>query len=148
MQIRQATVLDFGRGLLACLNNLSETSFPKGGNRIVKFMQQRAKLGVKTMVAVHRGLVVGTYSVFVEPKFIHGGSYVAHIEDVCVHPDWEGKGVGKTMMCHALAAAEKKKCYKAVLYCSQSLIPYYKKFGFYHNGSGMRLDFSPTESRD
>lgn len=147
MEIRSYGVADFRRGLLESLNALSDTHFDPP-SRAALFAEHRRRKGVNTFVAVEGDEVVGTYSVFVEPKFIHGGSWVGHIEDVAVRPDRQGRGVGRALVEHAVAFCKRAGCYKAVLHCSPELVPFYERAGFYHNGSGMRLDIDPNEEKD
>jgi glucosamine-phosphate N-acetyltransferase len=145
MTVRDFRVADFKKGLLESLGALSETAFA-GPSVATHFARLRRKRGVRTFVAVEvvdcRQVVVGTCSVFVEPKFIHGGSWVGHVEDVAVHPDWQGKGVGTALVRHAIAHCKSAGCYKVVLYCAPEVVPFYERVGFYHNGSGMRLDLA------
>lgn len=151
MEIRDFRQADFDKGLLECLNALATTAFDTKA-RITQFTYERKERGVRTFVATEKSrgkqVIVGTYSVFVEPKFIHGGSYVGHIEDVCVHPHWQGKGVGKALMRHAVAHCVTAGCYKVVLDCLPELVPFYQQFGFYSNGDGMRLDLDSREGMD
>lgn len=152
MTIRDFRQADFKKGLLECLNALSETRFTKASDS-GRFARERKARGVRTFVMATRGpdgrqVVVGTYSVIVEPKFLHGGSWVGHVEDVCVHPDWQGQGVGKALVDHAVNFCRHANCYKVVLHCSQDLIPFYERAGFYYNGCGMRLDIDASEEKD
>ncbi len=66
-------------------------------------------------VAVHEGRVVGTYALLIMDNLGHLGAPSGVIEDVAVDPAWQGRGVGKLMMCDALARCSEKGCYKAAL---------------------------------
>ena len=44
-------------------------------------------------VAILDGRVVGSTSMIIEPKFIHDGGNVAHIEDVVVSQEYQGKRI-------------------------------------------------------
>ncbi len=152
MTIRDFRQADFKKGLLECLNALSETKF-KTRYVINVFTAARAARGIRTFVMTDvdeegKQIVVGTYSLMLEPKFIHGGSWVGHIEDVCVCPKHQGKGIGKALIDHAIHVCRSHKCYKVVLHCSRDLIAFYERAGFYLNGSGMRLDINSSEDRD
>jgi len=151
MEIRDFRQADFKKGLLECLRALSETVF-QAHYVIGQFAAERKERGIRTFVATEtvedKQVIVGTYSVLIEPKFIHGGSYAGHIEDVAVHPDWQGRGVGKLLMRHAVAFCVTAGCYKVVLDCSPDLVEFYKQFGFYTNGSCMRLDLDSREDMD
>ena len=41
-----------------------------------------------------QGLVIGTTTLLVEPKFIFGGGRVGHIEDVAVRAGYQTRGIG------------------------------------------------------
>lgn len=97
---------------------------------------------MQTLVAVE-GLVdrvVGTISIYFEPKLSRDCRPAAHIEDVAVHPDWQGRGVGALLMETALAIIRDHGCYKVVLNCNESKIGFYEKHGFRQDGICMRLD--------
>lgn len=103
---------------------------------------RRKKLGMHQFVAVTpQGKVIGTATLLVELKFLHGCSTVGHIEDVAVHPGHQGEGIGKALVQACIARAKQvRSCYKVILNCKDGLVPYYEKFGFKHHESQMRLD--------
>lgn len=74
-------------------------------------------------------------------KIIKGGSTVGLIEEVCIHEDHKGKGLGKILVEHVVEYAKQTDCYKVILTCSDELIPFYEKTGFYKSGNTMRVDF-------
>ena len=51
-----------------------------------------------TLVAEDDGKIIGTGSIFIERKYIHGGSYVGHIEDVAIHPLHQNKDIGTALV--------------------------------------------------
>lgn len=59
---------------------------------------------------------------YIQPK--------AHIEDVAVHKDYRGKGLGKEIVKACVNIAQKKNCYRIILTCEDSLIEFYEKLGF------------------
>jgi len=88
-------------------------------------------------VAVRDGKVIGSATIFVEPKFIHGGGKVGHIEDVVVNRENQGEGIGQKLINTLISYAEKKGCYKTILDCTEEVMPFYKKLGFKHNSNAM-----------
>ena len=84
--------------------------------------------------------IVGTASILIEQKFIHNGSCVGHIEDVVVHKNYEGKGIGSLLIKKCIEIAKEYKCYKIILDCNSSKTGFYEKFGFKSNSLCMRLD--------
>ena len=93
-------------------------------------------------VAILDGRVVGSTSMLIEPKFIHNGRNVAHIEDVVVSKDYQGKGIGEMLMRTLLDLAKDNNCYKTILDCTDEVKPFYEKIGFKIISNGMRYDHS------
>ncbi len=93
-------------------------------------------------VAILDGRVVGSTSMIIEPKFIHDGGNVAHIEDVVVSKKYQGKGIGEMLMKSLLDLAKDSNCYKTILNCSDEVKPFYEKIGFKVTSNGMRYDHS------
>ncbi len=91
-------------------------------------------------VAILDGRVVGSTSMIIEPKFIHDGENVAHIEDVVVSKEHQGKGIGEMLMNSLLELAKDNNCYKTILDCSDEVKPFYEKIGFKRTSNGMRYD--------
>jgi len=91
-------------------------------------------------VAILDGRVVGSTTMIIEPKFIHDGGNVAHIEDVVVSKDHQGKGIGEMLMNSLLELAKNNNCYKTILDCSDVVKPFYEKIGFKRSSNGMRYD--------
>lgn len=93
-----------------------------------------------TFVFEKDGKVVGTASINIERKFYHGGKGVAHIEDVAVHPDFRGQGIGRALVLNLLSMARAQNCYKAILDCSDGNVGFYEKLGFCKHDTQMRKD--------
>ncbi len=93
-------------------------------------------------VAIIDGRVVGSTTMLIEPKFIHNGRNVAHIEDVVVSKDYQGKGIGEMLMRSLLDLAKDNNCYKTILDCTDEVKPFYEKIGFKRTSNGMRYDHS------
>ena len=100
----------------------------------------RQMIGMRTLVAVIDNRIVGTASLFIEPKFIHNGGKVAHVDDVAVTDCYQVGGIGKALMERIIDIAKLAGCYKIILDCSPSVVPFYKKLGFYTWQHAMRQD--------
>lgn len=110
-------------------------------NRTIQFYQFRQDRDIRTFVAVDgNDKVIGTASLIVEPKFIHNGSWVGHIEDVAVHREQQRNGIGKMLINHLVESCRIHECYKVVLYCDHELVPFYQKMGFKVYGDLMILN--------
>lgn len=95
---------------------------------------------IHTLVAEQSNTVVGTATLHVLEKLIHGGSFVGLIEDVSVKDKYQGKGIGKLLIEELIKIAEDKKCYKVILNCNKEVKTFYEKMGFKSNEIQMRLD--------
>lgn len=105
-----------------------------------KILRERFSKGVKTFVYVNDGHIVGTASLILEPKFLHGGSRVGHIEDVAVLPEHQHKGIGTALVEHCVQIARETGCYKVVLACAMKNLLFYVKQGFIQHEIAMRRD--------
>lgn len=95
---------------------------------------------IHTYVIEHNREVVGTATLHVLKKLIHGGSHVGVIEDVSVLSSQKGNGLGKKLINKLVEVAEEQKCYKVILNCSQDNVGFYEKCGFEQKEVQMRLD--------
>lgn len=88
-------------------------------------------------IDTEKGIVIGTATVLIEPKFIHDCGSLAHVEDVVVNEGYEGQGIGKALMQRVMKEAKKAQCYRVLLDCSDKNIPFYEKLGFTKRGNEM-----------
>jgi glucosamine-phosphate N-acetyltransferase len=95
---------------------------------------------VRTYVALLDDRVAGTASLFIEPKFIHNGGSVGHIEDVAVHVAYQHHGVGASLVKYLLDVCREMGCYKVILDCEDHVIPFYEHLGFRRWEIAMRAD--------
>jgi glucosamine-phosphate N-acetyltransferase len=87
-----------------------------------------------------RGLVIGTTTLLVEPKFIFGGGRVGHIEDVAIRAGYQRKGIGFKLVNYATEQAVAMRCVRTVLDCSDENVPFYKKIGYSYHGNTMKIE--------
>ena len=83
--------------------------------------------------------ICATAAIFIEKKFIHNMSSVAHIEDVVVDSTYRGAGLGKLIIDKLIRFAKFCDCYKIILNCSQKNVEFYKKCGFIEKEREMAL---------
>jgi glucosamine-phosphate N-acetyltransferase len=86
-----------------------------------------------------QGLVIGTATLLVEPKFIFGGGRVGHIEDVAVRAGYQTRGIGFKLVKYATEQAVLMRCVRTVLDCSDKNIPFYEKIGYSYHGNTMKI---------
>ncbi len=145
MHIRQMVAPDLKRGFIKALCALSDVNLTF--EQAVPVFQRRLNSGLHTYVAEKDGEIVGTASVFIEPKFIHSGGLVGHIEDVAVDPNRHGEGIGSALVQHLIGHCRDLGCYKILLQCTPELMPYYEREGFRQWVCNMRMDLAPANAR-
>lgn len=97
-------------------------------------------INIEIYIAKDSNKTIASGTLLIEQKFIHNGGKVAHIEDIIVHPDYRGRGIGKLLIEHLLFEADKKNCYKTILDCDESVSGFYEKFSFKKSSLQMRKD--------
>lgn len=134
---------DLTKGFFETLSNLHPSNMaPEDALQLFQNLPEC----VKTYVAVEdNGSVVGAATLFVEQKFLHGGSKAGHVEDVVTHKDHQGKGIGSLLQRHLIAEAKRFGCYKVLLDCKRNLIPFYGKFGYEVSDHHMRLNLQKLD---
>jgi len=73
---------------------------------------------------------LGSVTCVIEPKVIHDGKFVAHMEDIVVHPQARGQKIASQLVQHVQRFAKDHNCYKILLHCHPSLLSFYEAFGF------------------
>jgi len=103
----------------------------------------------KIYVAYCGAQLAGTFALLIMDNLAHMGAPSAIIEDVAVDPEWQGRGVGKQMMKHALRVCSEKGCYKAALSSNLSrkrAHTFYESLDFEKHGYSYRVSFQPNIS--
>ncbi len=140
VKIRELQEKDLFNGFLQSLDSLRKASDldPKKAKAIFKKIKSRSDHTI--YVAVQNSKIIGSATIFIEPKFIHDGGNVGHIEDVVVSKEHQVEGIGQKLIAALLTYAEKKGCYKTVLDCKDEVMPFYEKLGFRNYSNSMRFD--------
>lgn len=130
--LRQSDILN---GFLETLESLRPTNTtPEKAWHVIWQLNTRSIIYV-----VREGLqVIGAATLIIEQKFINNLGRVAHIEDVAIHKDHQGKGIGQKLIEKLTEEAKKQGCYKIILDCNLELIPFYEKCGFVQSAIQMR----------
>jgi glucosamine-phosphate N-acetyltransferase len=136
--IRELYGRDFHNDFLETLAHLAEINLSVEEAKAI--FRTRLGNGIRTYVALEYDRVIGTISLLVEQKFIHGGGHVGHIEDVAVHPAYVGRGIGSALVRHVIEQARQWGCYKLILNCFDDRVVFYERLGFRRYDVGMRLD--------
>lgn len=136
---RELAEADLVNGFLETLAGLAPVDLTLEQARAV--LRTRLRAGIRTYVAVDGDRVVGTASLLIEPKFIHGGGICGHIEEVVVHPDHKKRDIGSALVRYVTdEALNEHSCYKVILNCSEALVPFYEGCGYRRHDVGMRID--------
>ena len=139
-QIRELEERDLFNGFLESLDSLRKASDLTKEKAKQVFEKIKSNPNHIVFVAVVDDKVVGSTTMLIEPKFIHDGGKVGHIEDVVVSKEYQGKGIGEKLIHTLLEYAKKNNCYKTVLDCSDEVKPFYEKIGFKRHSNCMRYD--------
>ncbi|MEE8132733.1 MAG: GNAT family N-acetyltransferase [Nitrososphaerales archaeon] len=145
--IREINTLDLEKGFFDTLYNLSVvgniSNEIKRGTKL--FGDIKSNPLYKIFVAIKDNKeVIGSITILMEQKFIHNGGRVGHIEDVVTRKGYESKGVGSALVRVALEYAQRMKCYKVILSCSEKNVPFYERIGFKKHETSMRYDLNET----
>ena len=138
--IRELRKEDLGKGFLATLDSLRQTSDIERNKAEEIFEKISSNPDHVIVVAELDGKIVGTTTLLIEIKFIHSGGLVGHIEDVVVDKNFQGKRIGEKIMKFLLEFAKNRGCYKTILDCTDDVKPFYEKLGFKHIANELRFD--------
>jgi len=138
--IRELQEDDLFNGFLESLDTLKKASDlgKEKANEILKKIKSNPSHVI--FVAILDDKIVGSTTMLIEPKFVHNGGKVAHIEDVVVTKEYQGKGIGEKLIRSLLDYAKKNDCYKTILDSSDDVKPFYEKIGFKKHSNCMRFD--------
>ena len=115
VKIRQIQENDLFQGFLESLDSLRKASDLEEKNAKLILKKIRSNQNHVIMVADLDGQIVGAITLLIEPKFIHQGGLVGHIEDVVVRSELQSKGIGEQLVNAALEYAKNHGCYKTIL---------------------------------
>jgi phosphoacetylglucosamine mutase len=83
------------------------------------------------------GRVVGSGTLLVEEKLIRNYGKVGHIEDIVVHADYRGYGLGKILIDYLTSMGKNQACYKCILDCDEKNVGFYEKCEYVRKGIEM-----------
>ena len=73
----------------------------------------------------------------VEEKLIRNYGKVGHIEDIVVHADYRGYGLGKILIDYLTSMGKNQGCYKCILDCDEKNVGFYEKCEYVRKGIEM-----------
>ena len=136
--IRQIEENDYNKGYLDVISQLSivnsnDITFEKFINYVNNTLHDKHMI----YVIEKENHIISTITIIIEDKIIHTMGRVMHIEDVVVDKNYRGEGLGKMLLDYAIGIAEREKCYKIILNCSEENRVFYEKCDFTHKNIQM-----------
>jgi len=101
------------------------------------FVRMKSYPDYTVYVAMLSRSVIGTFELLIMDNLAHMGSPSGVLEDVVVHRDWQGKGVGKQMVQFAMDRCRERGCYKLALSSNlrrETAHRFYEGLGFRRHG--------------
>jgi glucosamine-phosphate N-acetyltransferase len=138
--IRELRMEDLQNGFLTTLDSLRHTSGIDKNKAIAIFEKINSNPDHIIAIAELNGRVIGATTLLIEPKFIHDGGLVGHIEDVVIDKNFQGQKIGEKIMKYLLEFAKNRGCYKTILDCTDDVRGFYEKIGFKHIANELRFD--------
>jgi len=138
--IRELRKDDLWNGFLITLDSLRQTSDIDRDKAEKVFEKINSNPDHIIVVAELDGKIVGATTLLIEPKFIHRGGLVGHIEDVVVDKNFQGQRIGEKIIKYLLEFAKNRGCYKTILDCTDDVKSFYEKLGFKHIANELRFD--------
>ena len=138
--IRELKKEDLWNGFLTTLDSLRQTS--DISKSVAEKIFEKINSNPNHIVAVAEldEKIVASTTLLIEPKFIHKGGLVGHIEDVVVDKNFQGQKIGEKIIRYILEFAKNRGCYKTILDCTDDVKPFYEKLGFKHTANELRFD--------
>ena len=96
-------------------------------------------------VAEFEDTVIGAFALLIMDNLAHRGAPSGIVEDVVVHSQWRGQGIGKAMMQFAMERCRQAGCYKLALSSNikrQSAHEFYRSLGFEQHGYSFLVNLS------
>lgn len=100
----------------------------------------------KLYVASSAEKIVGTFALLIMDNLAHLGAPSGIVEDVVVHPEYQGLGIGKQMMQFAMERCKQAGCYKLALSSNakrEQAHQFYENMGFEKHGYSFLISLSP-----
>ena len=138
--IRELKKEDLWNGFLTTLDSLRKASDIDRNKADEIFEKINSNPDHLVVVAELDGKIVRSTTLLIEPKFIHKGGVVGHIEDVVIDKKFQGQKIGEKIMKYLLEFAKNRGCYKTILDCTDDVKPFYEKLGFKHIANELRFD--------
>lgn len=131
--LRPLALQDFERGFLKILSQLTETGVISKELFTERFHKMKSCPGTYFILVaedLNKGQVIGTTTLVIEQKFIHGAGMRGRIEDVVVSEDYRGLELGKLLVETLTLLSKQLGCYKISLECADRNVRFYEALGY------------------
>ena len=136
---------DYEKGycqLLTSLTQVGELSPTTFQTILQRLLSQPDTYLILVLEEAETGALAASGTLLIEQKFIHAAGKVGHIEDIVVSPAFQRRGLGKQLIEALQGIARDRGCYKAILDCSEDVVPFYEKCSLVRKGVCMAHYFS------
>ena len=140
LQIRKLQKKDLQKGFLTTLDSLRIASNIDKNKAEEVFEKINSNPNHIIAIAELDKKIIGSATLLIEPKFIHDGGLVGHIEDVVVDKKFQGQKIGNEIIKFLLEFARNQGCYKTVLNCTDDVKEFYEKNGFTLSANELRFN--------
>jgi glucosamine-phosphate N-acetyltransferase len=143
---------DYDRGFLGVLSELTKVGEITKAQfigilvHISQPIEQINKMPVETYIVLVafdtlENKIVGSGTLVLERKFVHGCGSAGHIEDVVISETRRGQSLGKLLVDALMKEAREAGCYKVILNCNEKNIAFYERCGLARREVQMALYF-------
>ena len=112
------------------VNDLADLRESVGWNRMEKEYRNPLQTSYYHIAVYEKEALIG----FID--CVSNGVTDAYIQDLMVHPDYQGRGIGTDLMKKMIDYLKKKHIYMISVVFEEKLKPFYEKFGFSSKLSG------------
>lgn len=139
--IRPLSFSDFNRGyheLMSQLTVVEDITRKKFAN-FCQYLDMAIYHDVYVIHDKKTDKIIGSATLLVEPKFIHGCAKLAHIEDVVIDEEHKKMGLGSWLLSYIIEQARTHHCYKIRLISRDQVTRFYERLGFVKDQVGMMM---------
>jgi glucosamine-phosphate N-acetyltransferase len=140
LKIRKLQKKDLQKGFLTTLDSLKMASNIDKNKAEEVFEKINSNPNHIIVIAELDEKIIGSATLLIEPKFIHDGGLVGHIEDVVVDKNFQGQKIGNEIIKFLLEFAKNQGCYKTILNCTEDVKEFYEKIGFTLSANELRFN--------
>ena len=138
MKVRKLANNDFS--IIQLLKQFKNENLNISGPQFQDFVSQLNNNHI-VLVIEDQQKIICCGTILIETKLLHNLGKVGHIEDIITHSSYRGQGLGKKIIQSLVSYGKDFGCYKVILDCNDTNIPFYEKCGFIKKENQMALYF-------